>query len=68
MILSITLAGERAHPMAGNEMKLNIIIFLQAGLLAAAIFVAASINQFSDVMKVVGSSVAVLSHNWEAQK
>ncbi|EKN3441637.1 hypothetical protein ACQ8YR_001314 [Yersinia enterocolitica] len=54
--------------MAGNEMKLNIIIFLQAGLLAAAIFVAASINQFSDVMKVVGSSVDVLSHNWEAQK
>ncbi|CFB70805.1 TPA: hypothetical protein PXJ37_001346 [Yersinia enterocolitica] len=54
--------------MAGNEMKLNIIIFLQACLLAAAIFIAASINQFSDVMKVVGSSVAVLSHNWEAQK
>ncbi|HGZ2539590.1 TPA: hypothetical protein ACOIMT_002710 [Yersinia enterocolitica] len=54
--------------MAGNEMKLNIIIFLQVCLLAAAIFVAASINQFSDVMKVVGSSVDVLSHNWEASK
>lgn len=54
--------------MAGNEMKLNIIIFLQASLLAAVIFVGATINHFSDVMKVVGSSVAVLSHHWEANK
>lgn len=68
MTHSITLAGVQAPLMVGNEMKLNIIIFLQACLLAAAIFVGASINQFSDVMKVVGSSVAVLSHNWEAQK
>ncbi|HDL8433360.1 TPA: hypothetical protein P0N70_003728 [Yersinia enterocolitica] len=49
-------------------MKLNIIILLQAALLAGVIFIGASINHFADVMRVVGSSVAVLSHHWEASK
>lgn len=68
MILSIILAGEQAHPMGGKEMKLNIIILLQAALLTGVIFIGVSITNFADVMRVVGSSVAVLSHHWEDSK
>ncbi|AJI82587.1 Uncharacterised protein [Yersinia enterocolitica] len=54
--------------MGGKEMKLNIIILLQAALLTGVIFIGVSITNFADVMRVVGSSVAVLSHHWEDSK